>query len=91
MYYQVSGDVTFNFTPSTTATDFSKKYLYIKAADDVNLAVTGGEWSMIQEDPTFYEAGYCLFVRVIWIDCRVILETIDANQMPDALVEETNP
>ena len=41
---------------------------------------------MIQEEPTFYSAGYYLLAKVIWIGGIVIIETIDVNQMPDEIV-----
>ena len=86
MYYKASGNVNFNFTPSNNPNDFAEKYIYIESENDINLSVTNAEWSMIQEEPTFYSAGYYLLAKVIWIGGIVIIETIDVNQMPDEIV-----
>ena len=85
IYMKVSGEVVLNFTPSDNEKAFSQKYLYLEATDSVSLSVQNANWAMIQEQPTFYEAGYYLLAKIIWIGGNVIVQTIDVNQMPDGV------
>lgn len=90
LFYKISGNVTLNFVPSNDENFFTTKYIYIEIiGNNTNkLIITNASWSMLQEDPTFTKKGCYILAKAIWIANKVIIETIDINQLPTEILSD---
>ena len=74
-----SGAQTLAFTAAASNV-YSVKYIHLVATEDTTLTVTGVEWADAEDAPVWGKATYKLYLKVTWIQGRVIAQVMDNSQ-----------